>query len=164
VIALSHELLVAIFAIAMLAGVAGVLIPVLPGIPLMFLVALVFGFVDRFAHLVWWELAVLFGITLASVAVDYSAGLIGARYGGAGRWATIAGMIGFIVGIFAFPPFGGLIGLFAGVLIAELLNHGEGLRSLKAATVSLLGSIAGIIANLLVAVLFLALFVFFALH
>lgn len=161
---MSHELLVAVFAVIMLVGVAGVLVPLLPGIPFMFLAALVFGFVDRFAHMLWWELVLLLVIVLLSLVVDYSSGMIGARYGGASRRAALAGLVGFIVGLLSFPPFGGFIGLFAGVLAYELITHGEGLRALKAASGSLLGSISGIIANLFLAILFLVLFVVFALR
>ena len=159
---MSYNTLIAIFAVAMIPGVLGVLLPVVPGIPYMFVVALVFGFVDRFRHLVWWEMAVLTVVLLLSILVDYSAGLIGARYGGASRQAAVAGLIGLVVGLIAFPPFGGLIGLFVGVFIAEILRQRESIQAVKAATGSLLGAIAGIVTNFILALAFLILFVVFA--
>lgn len=160
---MSHNMLVALFALLMIPGVLGVVLPVLPGIPLMFAVALIFGIVDGFAHLVWWELGILFLLTVLSVAVDYAAGLLGARYGGAGRWAAVAGFVGMVVGLIAFPPFGGLIGLFVGVLVVELFTHRENLRAIRAATGGLLGAIIGIAISLVLAVAFLVLFIIFAL-
>lgn len=161
---MSQGELVAIFALLMLPGLAGVLLPVVPGIPLMFVVALVFGFVDQWEHLLLWELGVLVGIVLLSVLVDYLAGLIGARYGGASRRAILWGLVGLAIGLLVFPPFGGLIGLFVGVLVAELVGGRDQLQALRAAAGSLLGSIAGILGNVLLGMVFLGLFILFALR
>jgi len=159
-----HGTLVAIFAVLMLPGAAGVLLPMIPGIPLMFVVAVVFGFVNRWEHLHPWELAVLFAIVLLSALVDYLAGMLGARYGGAGRRATMWGLVGLVVGLLVFPPFGGIIGLFVGVLVAELARGRSQFHALRAAAGSLLGSIAGILGNFFLALVFLVLFILFALH
>lgn len=161
---MSHETLVAIFTLLMIPGLIGTLLPVLPGIPLMFLVALVFGFVDRWQHLRPWEAAVLFGIVLISALVDYFSGLIGARYGGASRRAVLWGLIGFTVGLLVFPPFGGLIGLFLGVLVVELIGSRDQIRALRAAAGSLVGSLVGIAIGFFLAIMFVVLFVFFALR
>src|SRR5688572_13441688 len=99
----------------MLPGLAGILLPALPGIPIMFLVALGFGAIDRFVHLTGMELGILFGIALASFVVDYLAGTLGAKFGGASARATLAGLAGMVAGFFLFPPLGGFIGMFAGV-------------------------------------------------
>lgn len=161
---MTHGTLVAIFAVLMLPGVLGTLLPVLPGIPLMFLVAVVFGFVDRWQHLLPWELAVLFGVVLLSLLSDFFSGLIGARYGGASRRSALWGMAGMVIGLLVFPPFGGLIGLSIGVLVAELLGHKDRVRAFRAAVGSLMGTIVGIIAGFSLAVMFLLLFVLFALR
>ncbi|MBP6965365.1 MAG: DUF456 domain-containing protein [Armatimonadetes bacterium] len=161
---MSHGTLIAIFALLMLPGVAGVLLPMIPGIPLMFVVAVVFGFVNHWEHLHPWELAILFAIVLLSVLVDYLAGMLGARYGGAGRRATMWGLVGLVVGLLVFPPFGGIIGLFVGVLVAELARGRSQFHALCAAAASLLGSLAGILGNFFLALVFLVSFIIFALH
>ncbi len=130
----------------------------------MFLVAVVFGFVDYWQRLLPWELAVLFVVVLLSVLTDFLSGLIGARYGGATRRAVLWGLVGFVIGVLAFPPLGGFIGLFVGVLVAELSAGRKQLQALKAATGSLLGSFIGMLANLFLAIAFLVLFIIFALH
>ena len=161
---MSQAQLVAIFALLMLPGLAGVLLPVVPGIPLMFVVALVFGFVDRWEHLLLWELGVLVGIVLLSLLVDYLAGLLGARYGGASRRAILWGLAGLVIGLLVFPPFGGLIGLFVGVLVAELAGGRDQREAFRAAAGSLLGTLIGTAVSLFLAVAFLALFILFALR
>ncbi|QQG50304.1 MAG: DUF456 domain-containing protein [Candidatus Berkelbacteria bacterium] len=147
--------------VLMLPAVVGIFIPVVPGIPLMFLVALVFGFINKFAALTASELVILLTIALVSIAVDYLAGVLGAKYSGASARALVIGFICMILGVLILPPFGGLIGLFIGVLVAELGNrtHREAIR---AATGSLIGALTGILINFLLALLFITLFIIFA--
>lgn len=147
----------------MLPALVGVFIPVIPGIPLMFLIALVFGFIDRFQTLSTNELSILLLIALVSVAIDYLAGFLGAKYSGASAKALSIGVLGMIIGLILFPPFGGLLGLFIGVLLTELRNRTSH-EALRAATGSVLGSLAGILLNALLAVLFVIFFIIFAWH
>jgi len=144
----------------MLPGLIGVLIPVLPGIPLMFLVALLFGFINRFTALTPGELGILFIIALASIVVDYLAGVLGAKYSGASAKALGAGVLGMIIGLIVLPPLGSFIGLFIGVLLVELRHRTER-EALKAATGSLIGTLAGMAINLILALLFIGLFLTF---
>lgn len=156
-------LILILFALAMLPGIIGVIIPILPGVPYMFVLALAYGFIDHFQHLTAIDWLILGGLTVLSVIVDYFSGLLGAKYGGASAKSAMAGFAGLILGLVLFPPFGGIIGLFAGVLISELLLHNNRKKAFKAASGSLLGSLSGIIINLLISLLFLVLFIVFAL-
>lgn len=159
----SNTLWVILFAVFMLPGLLGVILPILPGIPLMFLLALVYGFTDSFQHLTSENVLTLFIIALVSVLVDYLSGVLGAKYGGASSKALGAGLIGMILGTIAFPPSGGIIGLFAGVMLIELRN-GSREKALKAATGSLIGALAGVAVNVLLALAFIALFVLYAIR
>lgn len=145
----------------MIPGIIGLFIPVLPGIPFMLLVALTFGGVTTFSELTGNEIGILAIIAVASIAIDYLAGVLGAKYSGASARALGAGFLGMLIGLILLPPFGGLIGLFCGVLLVELRDRTRH-EALRAATGSLLGSLAGIVLNLLLAVLFLVLFLVFA--
>lgn len=160
---MNHPTLVALATVLMLPGIAGVALPAMPGIPYMLLVALGFGFVDKFQHLRSTELVALFLIAALSVYIDYAAGLWGARWGGASSRATAAGLIGLLIGTLLLPPFGGFIGLFLAVLYVEL-RGGTLAKALKAASGSLVGSFVGIVANLALAVLFLGMFILMALR
>ncbi len=148
-------------ALLMIPGFVGLFIPIFPGIPFMLLVAVTFGAITSFASLTGSEIGILAIIALASLAVDYLSGVLGAKYSGASAKALGAGFLGMLVGLFLLPPFGGLLGLFAGVLIAELRIKSRH-EALRAATGSLLGSLAGIVVNLLLAIVFLTLFLVFA--
>jgi len=159
---MTHFVLIVVFGLLMLPGIIGVFLPLLPGIPFMLIVALIFGFVDHFGHLAIWELLILLALALASLLIDYLSGVIGARMSGASAKSSLGGIIGLIIGLILFPPFGGIVGLFAGILITELLIHNDNKRAVKAATGGLIGAIVGILTNLFVALAFLGLFIFFA--
>src|SRR5581483_2855540 len=123
----------------------GVLLPMIPGIPYMFVIALIYGAIDHFHHLTLRQLGILGIITIVSLIIDYLAGMMGAKFGGAKGKSLLYGFIGLIVGTFIVPVIGGLIGLFLGVLIGELFRKRAGGDAVKAATGSVLGSLAGMI-------------------
>ena len=154
--------IIMLFALALLPGIVGVIIPVLPGLPYMFVVAVIYGFVNHFQALTGMELLWLAGLTVLSIIVDYLAGILGASFGGATGWSVGIGMIGFIIGMLLLPPFGGPIGLFLAVLLAELYQFRKA-QAFKAATGALIGSAVGMLINLLLAFGFVTLFVVFAL-
>jgi uncharacterized protein YqgC (DUF456 family) len=133
----------------------------LPGVPYLFAVALIYGFIDHFTHLTLKDLAILGALAVLSVVVDQSAGLIAARYGGARGKTFLYGMAGAIIGTIVFPLFGGFIGLFIGIIIGELIRKRTHVEAIKAATAGVIGSITGITINIIVGIIFLILFLVF---
>ena len=75
----------------MLLGLAGSFLPVIPGIPLVWLGAAVYGILDGFNHL---NLPVFLGMTVVA-AIGATAEMwgsqVGARVGGASGWSALAG-------------------------------------------------------------------------
>ena len=144
----------------MLTGI--VAIPfMLPGVPFLFVIALIYGFIDHFTRLSLIELAVLGILAVISVIVDQSAGLIAARYGGARGKTFLYGFAGAIIGTFMLPLFGGFIGLFIGIMIGELIRQRSHGQAIKAATAGVIGSITGITINIFIGLVFLTLFLVF---
>lgn len=127
-------------------------VPTLPGIPLMFIVTVVYGLLDKFETIEPWHLAIFGGITVLSMLIDFFSGLIGAKLGGASRKSMLAGFAGLIVGLLAFPPLGAFIGLFVGVFMAEIVQFKDEVKALRAATTSLATAVMGTIANVTLAV------------
>ncbi len=130
-------------------------IPTMPGIPLLFISTLVYAIADKYQTFNGWQLLALGLITLASIAVDYSSGLIGAKLGGANKVSLISGFVGMIIGLISFPPFGLFLGLFLGVLLAELVQMKHHLSALRSATFSLIAVVVGMGINILLATVFL---------
>jgi len=148
--------------VLMLIGVAGVILPALPGVLLMFTVALAFAFIEGFNHITYINLVILGVISSVSLLVDYLSGLIGGKYFGATQRGVLGGFIGMVIGTLVFAPIGTFVGLFLGILVAELAYGGDRKKAAKAAIGGLLGSTVGILINLVLALLFLALFITFS--
>lgn len=155
---MSYVMLLIGFALLMLPGLAGIILPV-PGLAYMFVVALVFSFIDKFQHLTVWNLVTLGVILVISIISDMVSGILGAKYGGASKRSLLIGSIGLIIGLSLLPPFGGLIGLFLGVFLSEIASNASKKEAIRAASGSILGSIAGMLLSLLLSILFIVAFI-----
>jgi uncharacterized protein len=153
-----------IFSLLLLPGIFLVFIPGFPALLYMTIVAVIYGFVDDFVHLTPVNLLVLAGLFVVAFIVDSLAGLVGARYGGASRNAILSGIAGAVMGTLILPPVGGIVGLFLGVLIAELLQRKGGQKAIRAASRSVLGALGGMIINSAVALAFFIIFILSAIN
>src|SRR5215218_9333252 len=119
----------------MLIGLAGSVVPGLPGVPLIFLSALVYAILTDFEVVGGLVIALLGVFAAIAFIADFAATTYGARRFGASNWGTVGGAIGGIVGALAglvFAGIGSLFGLIAGtiagVFIGEYLRrqrHGD---------------------------------------
>ena len=116
--------------LVMLVGLAGSVLPALPGVPLIFISALVYAYLTGFEY-VGAAVLVLLGLfaALAFVA-DFVATGYGARRFGASSWGTaggtIGGLLGALVGTLFFGVgaiFGLLAGSVGGVFLGEYLRR-----------------------------------------
>lgn len=128
--------------LVMSVGLVGSVLPVLPGPPLILAAAL--------AHWLWfdersvsgWVLAVLAGMALAALALDYLATVLGARKLGA-TWRGVVGAgLGVLLGMFTGPA-----GIVAGPLVGATLGEWLGGRELRAASRAGLGAVLGVLAG-----------------
>lgn len=128
----------------------------------MLAVALGFGLVTGFETLQGLEIIILTCVALVSLIIDYSAGALGAKIGGASKRSIAYGLIGLLLGTFLFPPFGGIIAMFLTIALIEYGTHNSQEKAVKAAGATLLGAVAGSIINGLIAITFVILFIIFA--
>lgn len=108
--------------LVMLAGLVGVLIPIVPGLILVIGAGLVWA--GQRGGAVAWAIAVI--MALIGIAGMVAASVLPARRataGGAPVWVVVAGGIGVVIGFFAVPVAGALLGFPAGVLVAELYRQ-----------------------------------------
>ena len=116
--------------IVMLVGLAGSVLPALPGVPLIFIAALVYAYLTDF-EVVGAGVLVLLGLFAAFAFVaDFVATSYGARRFGASNWGTaggaIGGLLGALVGALFFGVgaiFGLLAGSIGGVFLGEYLRR-----------------------------------------
>ena len=137
----------------MLAGLVGTVVPLIPGTVLILVGAVLHRLTLGAEHSVGWVTFVaLTVLMLASQALELLSGSIGAKYFGATRWGAIGGILGGIFGLF-FGLVGLIVGPLLGVLIGELLGGQEVLPATRSTWGTLLGTTAGMIGKVLIALL-----------
>lgn len=133
-----------------ISGLVGCVIPVLPGHLLILIAAighrLMMDGIGRDSGVEWWTFVVLVLLLVASQAFEFFSGAAGAKWFGGTRWGSAGALIGGIVGIF-FIPFGLVLGPLIGAIVCELAFAK---KEVKPATVSGVGSVAGVAAGLVV--------------
>jgi len=95
-------ILIIIATLLMIPGIIAIAF-MLPGVPYLFIVALIYGFIDHFTRLTLKDITILGALAILSIIVDQSAGLIAARYGGARGKTFLYGIAGAIIGTIIFP-------------------------------------------------------------
>jgi hypothetical protein len=141
-----------------LIGLAGILLPLLPGLPLVFAGLLLAAWTDGFSRVGFWTLALLAGLTLLSLLLDFWATAHGAkRAGGSGR-AVLGASLGLLAGVFFGLP-GLLLGPFLGALIGELSLGTPWQQATGVGAATWLGLLLGMALKLALAIAMLAIFV-----
>jgi len=146
-------------ALLIAAGIAGAVVPALPGVPLVFAGMLLAAWADHFAHVGPITLVVLGLLGAIAMAIDFLAGLAGARRVGASRQALWGATLGTLLGLFFGLP-GIVFGPFAGAVAGEL---SAGSRAGRAAHVGIgtwLGLLFGTLAKLALCFTMLGVFLF----
>lgn len=144
-------------AILIIAGLTGIFLPVVPGIPVVLAGMLVAVFTGGFMSPL--GIGFLIALTLISVLMDYFSGALGAKYSGAGILGIVGAVLGAIFGFSIFGLLGMFIGPALGVLVFELLTKRNIKKSTRSAGYTLLTTTIGIVVNILIAVLMLAIFI-----
>jgi len=134
-------------AILILVGLAGTVVPALPGVPLVFAGMLVAAWADHFQHVGMFSLIVLGVLSLLALAIDFVAGLLGARRVGASPHAIWGAMIGTVVGLFFGLP-GIVLGPFVGAVAGELLVGSQLSRAAHVGIGTWLGLLFGTLAKI----------------
>jgi len=134
-------------AVLIVAGLVGTVLPAIPGVPLVFAGMLLASWADGFQHAGLWTLITLGVLTVIAVAVDFLAGLAGAKRVGASKLALFGAAVGTIVGIFFGIP-GLLLGPFAGALLGELFAGGTLRRAGEVGVGAWIGFLVGSVLKL----------------
>jgi len=118
-----------IIALALIAiGVAGTILPAIPGVTLVFLGMLLGAWIDDFARIPVWLVAIFAALTALAWAVDYFAAAAGAKRAGASKLAVVGAMVGTVAGIFT-----GFVGLLFMPLVGAAVGEFIAQRDLRRA-------------------------------
>ncbi|MDA8097435.1 MAG: DUF456 domain-containing protein [Clostridia bacterium] len=124
-------------------GIIGIVFPIIPGIGLIWLGMLVYGFLTGFENLTLaFYLGQAVGVGLA-FAVDYAANVWGVKRFGGSKAALWGSAVGILFGVLLFGPFGVIIGPFVGALAGELLAGGSPSRAVQVGIGTLVGFVGG---------------------
>ena len=135
-----ETLLIILALVCCIVGLLGSILPALPGAPISYVALLLLlpcEGADISTTALW-----VYGIFLAIVSIlDYVAPVWLTNVSGGSKQATRGSMIGLVVGLFVFPPWGLIFGPFVGAFIGELMANSSKGKALKVALMSFLGFI-----------------------
>lgn len=134
--------------ILLITGILGCVLPVIPGPPLNYLGLLLLHLTERYQFstkfMVTWAI-----ITVVVYALDYVIPVWGTKKFGGSKRGVWGSVIGLVVGLFFFPPFGIIIGPFAGAVIGELSVGKDSGAALKSGFGSFIGFLLGTLLKLI---------------
>jgi uncharacterized protein YqgC (DUF456 family) len=137
-----------IVAILMAVGLAGVIVPFMPGLPIIWGAALLYGIIGSFGGVgvtAMIAITVLAGIGMAATIVLPERA--GSAAGASRSTLLFAGLMG-LVGFFVIPVIGFPLGGCAGVLVAQYRETGDWDSATRSTVAVLKGFGAGILAEL----------------
>lgn len=132
-----------------LTGILGCFLPFLPGPPLNYIALLLLHFTSN--HQFTTKFLVIWAIVSAIVVlIDYLIPVWGTKKFGGSKQGVWGSLIGLVVGLFVFPPFGIILFPFTGAVVGELIAGKDTGQALKAGFGSFVGFLAGTILKLIV--------------
>jgi uncharacterized protein len=139
-------------------GLIGTVLPMFPGTTIILAAAVIHRIMLGGEKSVGWgTLLLLVLLTVASYALDFLSGYLGAKHFGASKWGTFGAVLGALVGLFF-----GIIGLFAGPVIGamagEFIAGKKMIDAGKAGWGSLLGNLGGMMGKLVIALVMISVF------
>ena len=86
---------------------------------------------------------IMAGVVAAVTILDYLIPALGAKKWGGSKYGIIGVLVGVVMGIFIFPPFGLLIFPLIGAFTGEVLNGADSSQAFKAAFGTFVGLLFG---------------------
>lgn len=139
-------------------GIIGTVLPALPGVLFVFAGILLGAWIDDFSIVSVGSVVATGVIAVLAWALDYVAGIMGAKKVGASRQAIIGSLIGTVAGVFS-----GLWGLLfmplLGAAIGQYLYDRDLIRAGNVGIATWLGMVAGMLAKIALSFLMIGIFV-----
>jgi uncharacterized protein YqgC (DUF456 family) len=127
-----------------LIGLIGCILPVIPGPPLSFFALIILSYAKNWEPFSVTFLIIMAGLTILATVLDYVVPAIEAKRYGASKLGVGGSIIGMLIGLFIFPPWGMLIGAIIGALAGELAGGKKGKKVLRAGWGVFVGNSIGI--------------------
>ena len=155
-----HTIIFGSAVILMLVGLIGTVLPVIPGIPIIFIVALLYAWIEGFTHITGNIIAIFAILTGVSFLLDYLAAVVGVKKMGGSYFGVTGAVVGMITGFFVGGGLPGLIiGAFLGAVLFEMLRGKQSKQAFKAGLGTFVGAIMGGVLKLAIAATMIGVFV-----
>lgn len=139
-------------------GLAGTVLPALPGTMLVLAGIVLGAWLDDFARIKPWVVAIIAVLAILAWVTDYLATVMGAKRAGASTLAIIGAALGTLVGIFM-----GLVGVlfmpFVGAVIGEFIAQKNAKQAAKVGLATWLGLLIGTVVKLVLVFMMIGIFV-----
>ncbi len=145
-------------AVCLLLGLGGCFLPALPGPPLAYVGMWLLHITDRVQFTVT-QLVIWAILVIVVQVLDYFTPLIGTKYGGGSKWGDRGCIVGTVIGMFVFPPWGVILGPLVGAIVGELLGGKLTHEAFKAGLGAFLGFLLGVVIKVSLCAYFIYVFV-----
>ncbi|MBN1543611.1 DUF456 domain-containing protein [candidate division KSB1 bacterium] len=125
-------------------GFLGCILPVIPGPPLSFLALIILSIARNWQVFDPEFLWIMAGITFLVTVLDYVVPAWGAKRYGASRIGVWLSVVGMIIGLVLFPPWGMFFGALLGAVCGEVLSGKKSREAFKAGWGVFVGNLVGI--------------------
>ncbi len=140
-------------------GLLGVVLPAIPGLPILWLGVLVYGWATGFQEVTVGVVVLTGIIALVGIALDFLAGVLGAKTFGASWYGVLGALLGGIFGFIAVSAFGLFIGSFVGAWLGEYLKYERTSSATKAGFGTIMGIVFGMVLKIIFALVIIGIFV-----
>ncbi len=144
--------------VVIMVGIAGTFVPIIPGVPLVFIAIAAYGWHEGFQTISPRYLVIIAGVTVLSLFVDYLATYMGAKYFGSSKKGLYGAVLGSFVGLFIFPPLGLLLGPWIGAIVGEFLQGNDWNKAMRSGAGAVIGLFSGIAFKVMLATIMLVSF------
>jgi uncharacterized protein YqgC (DUF456 family) len=132
------------------AGLAGLVLPMVPGVPLVYLGIVAAAWAGGFTKIGSFTLALCGVLAAIAFAVDYVSGVLGAKRMGATPWGLLGAVVGTVVGLFFGLP-GLILGPAVGAVGFEYWKDPDFKKASQAGAGVVIGFALGIVAKCAIA-------------
>ncbi len=144
--------------VIMFFGLLGAVIPFVPGPPLVWVGALYYAWRTDWTEVGWLILTLLLVLAIVGGTADLWMGYLGARTGGASGLATLASLVGGIIGLLVFSLPGAIIGSLGGIVLVEYPRHGDWRRMLRASGGYVVGWLLSSVVEVIICLVMIGIF------
>lgn len=152
-------LLTVLSAIFIACGILGIFIPLLPGVPIVWLGLLIYALATGFEEITILTLIVFLGLTAITMLIDFVAPIFGAKTYKASMYGLVGAFFGLILGLALIGPMGIILGPLLGAFLGEIVAGKESRVAAKTAFGAFLGFATGALIKLIIALIMLGFFI-----